>query len=64
MFVNLNETNIYGMKSVNPKFFHVEVLQCNNFHASEMYIEASQDSSNTDGIHIERSSSVTIHDFV
>ncbi|KAF3341755.1 exopolygalacturonase [Carex littledalei] len=62
MFVNLNDTIIYGMNSVNPKFFHIGVLQSNNFYASEMYIEASEDSPNTDGIHIERSSGVTIHD--
>ncbi|XP_078169443.1 exopolygalacturonase clone GBGA483-like [Carex rostrata] len=61
-FVNLNDTIIYGMNSVNPKFFHIGVLQSNNFYASEMYIEASEDSPNTDGIHIERSSGVTIHD--
>jgi galacturan 1,4-alpha-galacturonidase len=58
----VNNTIVYGMNSVNPKFFHIGVLQCNNFYASEMYIEAPGDSPNTDGIHIERSSRVTIND--
>ncbi|KAJ4791035.1 Pectin lyase-like superfamily protein [Rhynchospora pubera] len=63
-FVHLNDTIVYGMRSINPKFFHIAVLQCQNFKAMAIHIEAPEDSPNTDGIHIERSSDVTIHDAI
>ncbi|KAJ3709204.1 hypothetical protein LUZ61_012909 [Rhynchospora tenuis] len=63
-FMRLNDTIFYGIKSVNPKFFHIAVLQCQNFEASQIYMEAPEDSPNTDGIHITRSSGVSIHDSI
>ncbi|KAJ4768368.1 Pectin lyase-like superfamily protein [Rhynchospora pubera] len=63
-FMSLNDTIVYGIKSVNPKFFHFAVLGCQNFRASKMYMKAPEDSPNTDGIHITRSSGVVIHDSI
>ncbi|KAJ1704618.1 hypothetical protein LUZ63_004397 [Rhynchospora breviuscula] len=59
-FVSLTNAEVKGVNSKDPKFFHFGVLQCNNFKASNIYLKAPEDSPNTDGIHIERSKSVSI----
>ncbi|CAN6544859.1 unnamed protein product [Malus baccata var. baccata] len=57
-FVALNKTVIRGLTSVNSKFFHIALVECHNFKGSRLKISAPETSPNTDGIHIERSSSV------
>ncbi|XP_068649243.1 exopolygalacturonase-like [Aristolochia californica] len=59
-FLSMNDTVISGISSVNSKFFHMGVVACKKFQANGLRISAPENSPNTDGIHIERSSSVTI----
>ncbi|KAK1282256.1 hypothetical protein QJS10_CPB22g01500 [Acorus calamus] len=59
-FVRMTHTVVRGLTSLNSKFFHFAVLQCANFRAMGIRISAPKDSPNTDGIHIERSSGVSI----
>ncbi|KAL7237239.1 hypothetical protein ACSBR2_003515 [Camellia fascicularis] len=57
-FVAMNKTVVRGIRSLNSKFFHLALIECKNFKGSEINISAPANSPNTDGIHIERSSSV------
>lgn len=59
-FVRCTNTSLTNIKSVDSKFFHMGVLECHDFKASGLWIKAPEDSPNTDGIHIERSSNVKI----
>jgi hypothetical protein len=53
---------VRDVTSVNPKFFHMALLQCRDVRMSGLRIIAPPDSPNTDGIHIERSAGVSITD--
>ncbi|RWV89970.1 hypothetical protein BHE74_00047568, partial [Ensete ventricosum] len=59
-FLATTDTVVRRVKSLNSKFFHVAVVGCKRFHGSNITIHAPSNSPNTDGIHIERSSDVTI----
>ncbi|CAM8938001.1 unnamed protein product [Rhodiola kirilowii] len=59
-FVATNRTVVRGITSLNSKFFHMAVVECKDFTGSEIRIVAPEDSPNTDGIHVERSSGVYI----
>ncbi|KAJ4715814.1 Pectin lyase-like superfamily protein [Melia azedarach] len=59
-FVAMNRTIVRNITSVNSKFFHIALVECQNFQGSKIKISAPADSPNTDGIHIERSSSVYV----
>lgn len=59
-FVAMNRTIVRNITSVNSKFFHIALVECQNFKGSKIKISAPADSPNTDGIHIERSSSVYV----
>lgn len=48
------------MSSLNSQMFHVIVDGCNNVRLQKMKVSASGNSLNTDGIHIQDSSGVTI----
>ncbi|KAF3325435.1 exopolygalacturonase-like protein [Carex littledalei] len=61
-FINTNDTMVKRIKSVNPKFFHMAVIGCQKFRASNLTLEAPGDSPNTDGIHLEQSTDVKITD--
>ncbi|KAJ4757109.1 Pectin lyase-like superfamily protein [Rhynchospora pubera] len=63
-FVSLNNAVVNSVTSIDPKFFHFGVLQCKNFKASNINIKAPDESPNTDGIHIERSTTVSITDSI
>lgn len=54
----MNKTVVRGITSLNSKFFHIALVECQNFKGSKIKISAPENSPNTDGIHIERSSSV------
>lgn len=54
----MNRTIVRDIRSLNSKFFHIALVECKNFQASGLKIAAPGNSPNTDGIHIERSSSV------
>ncbi|KAH7674043.1 Polygalacturonase protein [Dioscorea alata] len=63
-FVGLTNTRVRGIKSVNSKFFHISLVQCQNFWASNIRIIAPGNSPNTDGIHLDRSTGVSIHNSI
>lgn len=62
LFVNNQNTVVRDLTSVNPKFFHIALLSDKNIRMSGLKISAPSNSPNTDGIHIERSSGVSIMD--
>ncbi|XP_011659695.2 exopolygalacturonase isoform X2 [Cucumis sativus] len=57
-FVALNNTVVQHITSLNSKFFHLALVQCKRFVGSELKISAPENSPNTDGIHIDRSSNI------
>ncbi|KAJ0011297.1 hypothetical protein Pint_34031 [Pistacia integerrima] len=57
-FVAMNRTVVRDITSLNSKFFHIALVECKNFKGSKIKVSAPANSPNTDGIHIERSSSV------
>ncbi|XP_074563465.1 exopolygalacturonase-like [Curcuma longa] len=59
-FSYTNNTIVKDITSINSKFFHVVLIGCNNFQGSWITIKAPWNSPNTDGIHLESSSGVTI----
>uniref|UniRef100_A0A453D0I2 Exopolygalacturonase n=1 Tax=Aegilops tauschii subsp. strangulata TaxID=200361 RepID=A0A453D0I2_AEGTS len=62
LFVNNQNTVVRDIKSVNSKFFHIALLQSKNMKLINIQINAPENSPNTDGIHIERSTGVVISD--
>lgn len=60
-FVGCTNTVVNGINSLNPKFFHMAVLQCKNFQAANINLQAPANSPNTDGMHIEKSTTVIIN---
>ncbi|CAL9087791.1 unnamed protein product [Musa textilis] len=59
-FVNTNNTIVKDITSLNSKFFHMALLGCQNFKGSGITITAPATSPNTDGIHLEGNTGVTI----
>ncbi|PIN10745.1 Polygalacturonase [Handroanthus impetiginosus] len=59
-FYNSNNIMISGLTSLNSQMFHVLIDGCNNANLVNMKISADGNSPNTDGIHVEKSSGVTI----
>ncbi|XP_075636829.1 exopolygalacturonase-like [Castanea sativa] len=51
---------VRDIQSKDSKFFHINVLGCKNLQIQDVTITAPGDSPNTDGIHIGRSSNITI----
>ncbi|PKU86782.1 Exopolygalacturonase [Dendrobium catenatum] len=60
LFVNTTNTVATGITSINSKFFHIGILSCTNFKGTNFKIRAPKNSPNTDGIHLERNSGVTL----
>ena len=56
----LTNSYVKGVTSKDSKNFHVMVLSCNNMNFDGFTIQAPGDSPNTDGIHIARSTGVTV----
>ncbi|KAF5462455.1 hypothetical protein F2P56_018460, partial [Juglans regia] len=59
-FYIVNNAEIRGITSLNSKAFHTHVVNCQNFTAHDLNIIAPFNSPNTDGMHISRSSLVTV----
>ncbi|KAF9602001.1 hypothetical protein IFM89_024547 [Coptis chinensis] len=53
---------VKGIKSVNSKFFHIGMVDTHNVQFIGLTITAPDASPNTDGIHIERSSGISVVD--
>ncbi|KAM7262782.1 hypothetical protein ACFE04_000465 [Oxalis oulophora] len=56
----VNNATVRGVTSLNSKNFHVNVLGCKNFTFVKFNIIAPDESPNTDGIHIGRSTGIKI----
>ncbi|KAL5976906.1 hypothetical protein ACLOJK_021242 [Asimina triloba] len=59
-FLSMNNTIVKGITSLDSKYFHFGIVDCRTFDISFVTITAPGNSPNTDGIHIERSSGVTV----
>ncbi|KAL3506818.1 hypothetical protein ACH5RR_032200 [Cinchona calisaya] len=59
-FTNSNNIAITGLTSLNSQLFHLAFNGCNNVKLQEVNISAAGNSHNTDGIHVQFSSSVAI----
>ncbi|KAF9622494.1 hypothetical protein IFM89_031898 [Coptis chinensis] len=60
LFVAVTNSVVRNLRSVNSKSFHIGMVDCTNIQMFGLNIIAPGNSPNTDGIHIERSSWVTI----
>lgn len=63
-FIKVNDAVIYGIKSVEPKGFHFMISWVQNMKISNVHLEATAESPNTDGFHMSKSSQVDISDCV
>ncbi|KAJ1395448.1 Pectin lyase fold/virulence factor [Sesbania bispinosa] len=59
-FTNSNNIVINGVTSLNSQMFHIVIDRCHNVKVQGVKISAAGNSPNTDGIHVQLSSSVTI----
>ncbi|EEF33275.1 Polygalacturonase precursor, putative [Ricinus communis] len=59
-FTNSNNIVIKGLASLNSQLFHIVINECQNVKVQGVKISASGSSPNTDGIHVEASTGVTI----
>ncbi|XP_050236289.1 polygalacturonase-like [Mercurialis annua] len=59
-FSNSKNIAINGLTSLNSQMFHIVINGCHNVRVQEVRVSASGNSPNTDGIHVQRSSDVTI----
>lgn len=57
---NSNNVLVYGLSSVNSQMFHIVVNGCNNVAVVGANVVAPWNSPNTDGIHVQLSTGVTI----
>ncbi|KAJ3678124.1 hypothetical protein LUZ60_001927 [Juncus effusus] len=60
VFTNSKTIAINSMTSINSELFHIVILRCEGVTLQGINIIAPESSPNTDGIHVERSTSVTI----
>ncbi|XP_061973857.1 polygalacturonase-like [Populus nigra] len=59
-FSNSNNVVISGLTSLNSQMFHIVINCCNSVKIQGVRITASGNSPNTDGIHVQLSSNITI----
>ncbi|KAL5579226.1 hypothetical protein UlMin_011668 [Ulmus minor] len=59
-FSNSNNIKIAGLTSLNSQMFHIVINGCDNVKMQGVKVSASGNSPNTDGIHVQSSSGVTI----
>ncbi|XP_073128717.1 polygalacturonase-like [Henckelia pumila] len=57
---NSKNVEIIGMRSINSQMFHIVINGCENVKLQEVDILAPGNSPNTDGIHVQLSTDVTI----
>lgn len=51
---------IKGVLSLNSQLFHIAINRCNNVKIEDIRIIAPDDSPNTDGIHIQKSTDIEV----
>ena len=61
-FSNSDNVVINGLASVDSQMFHIVINGCNDVKVQGVKVSAAGDSPNTDGIHVQASSGVTILD--
>lgn len=61
-FNRLRNSTVQHVTSRDSKLFHMNILSCQNLALHRITIIAPENSLNTDGIHVGRSSGVTIRD--
>ncbi|XP_065622685.1 polygalacturonase [Quercus suber] len=59
-FSNSNNIVVQALTSLNSQMFHIVVNACHNVKMQDVKVTAAGNSPNTDGIHVQLSSSVTI----
>ncbi|XVF08383.1 hypothetical protein REPUB_Repub06bG0221800 [Reevesia pubescens] len=59
-FSNSNNIVIFGLTSLNSQMFHIVINGCHNVKMQGVKVSAAGNSPNTDGIHVQLSSTVTI----
>ncbi|GAY67539.1 hypothetical protein CUMW_257300 [Citrus unshiu] len=59
-FVGASNIVVSGLTSINSRFFHIAIDECVNIMLRKLKINAPSWSPNTDGIHIQSSSGITI----
>lgn len=57
---NSNNVRINGLTSLNSQMFHIVINGCNNVKMQGVNVVASGKSPNTDGIHVQLSTGITI----
>ncbi|XP_022640552.1 polygalacturonase-like [Vigna radiata var. radiata] len=60
VFNSVNNSIVKHITSKDSKHFHAKVLNCKNFTFNEFKVSAPQNSPNTSGIHVEKSTSVNV----
>ena len=59
-FSNSKNVIIIGLTSLNSQMFHIVINGCHNVKMQGVKVFAAGNSPNTDGIHVQLSSSITI----
>ncbi|XP_015580830.1 polygalacturonase [Ricinus communis] len=59
-FTNANNIEIKGLSSLNSQLFHIVLHGCQNVKMEGVKVSAPGQSPNTDGIHVQLSSAITI----
>ncbi|CAK7324994.1 unnamed protein product [Dovyalis caffra] len=59
-FSNSKNIAITGLASLNSQLFHIVILGCQNVKVQGVRVSAAGNSPNTDGIHVQSSTGVTI----
>jgi polygalacturonase len=59
-FSNSNNIAITGLASLNSQLFHIVIHGCQNVKVQGVRVSAAGNSPNTDGIHVQSSTGVTI----
>ncbi|XP_076961166.1 polygalacturonase-like [Bidens hawaiensis] len=59
-FFNSKNVKVYGLTSINSQMFHIVVNGCDDVKMVDVNVHAPSDSPNTDGIHVQLSTGVTI----
>ncbi|XP_059651141.1 polygalacturonase-like [Cornus florida] len=59
-FTNSNNIEMSGLTSLNSQMFHIVIHGCHNVMVQGVKVSAAGNSPNTDGIHVQLSSGVTI----
>jgi polygalacturonase len=59
-FCNSDNIIVTGLTSLNSQMFHIVIYECRNVKVHGVKVVAPENSPNTDGIHVQLSSDVTI----